>query len=1047
MKKNNQSNASTADNVSVINGVISIYKKTKGKKNSTQRFTLFHSFDQRNLKNCVYPQRKVIRNIEDFKQVVQYDHVSCLFKGHHRKNDHFLNTDCLVLEIDNDDITQSELWNNPDDWCTIDDFKNAFQHFTFFLATSRNHDKDKQFKDGVVRPARPKFHVYFPLGNAYTDKDYIQKLINKLQAFYTRPDGVEYFDCGASKVSQMFSGSNDPIVECNVGFTILELLNQIPDLPTNIKAPNERHHQHKSWKATSQNNLVDKLRQIGCYWRHNESSINLFTKDENTKGGYYMFHDTMTVRHHNHPPMSLHDFLTNYWPEEYKKFITSIVGECIHDIDTSEAITVNLNRDEFVSNAMDDGRLEIKNGITLIESPCGTGKGSIGDYVIKGNTPLLYVDDIRRLVDQTTERLREKGHHVVHYTEDNPFFAVVADAVTVCTPSLNKPTPHIFAKRHNDKLTVILDEVHLIAASLFSRAEYSHLKTLLENKKVNIVCLTATVTPVSLIFLKRLQQDLGMDFTFYKVKKEVDNLHATVYTYKKKDMLAGFVYNKIKETKGKSIVVSQSRTAIESSIAPFIAEKLPDRKLNIVTSRTDEELETDDSFLTIGSPSITTGISIDQPVAQFIVIFDDYINRKEYIQQTLSRVRNHEGTNTNCEISVLCQDTPIRRFPKTLKEIKEKELQQHDIFLNVLNTYLVKNTNSIFMSYAAKVSPIGVVNKYIYDETEHKFVADQAKNEIEAQLEAEHEMMQQIGAFAYLNYYKANPSLLHGVKIGDFKCLEDELRLTPEVETDLKAVKQKMDNDNIVYISEVASFKTLKEKNDTLKEIEVKKKVSANESKIVETQLLKFNAYEAGVDIAGKVASKIKREVTGNRPLAYLNTLFYLKHNYGLIDDGYKQAAMKANMTSARQLNSLNIIADTLYPILQNYEDVDTLHQQLFDAMLQLESSVINYGLSIKAKMSLYKWVNSFMRYYGFESQRTRTQKNRKLYEISWKQSPIAPKQLLSTVTLHKGFNYFLLSSIFDDAKAILESTQLDYDCIEAFVENEMTKRKQLKIQ
>lgn len=99
--------------------------------------TLYYNTIRQNAKNTKYPQRIVIFNAEDLKRAVAYDHVCAEYKDGYRKNDNFIKSDCNMFDVDNTDS------DNPGDWITPEDVRNAFPDVPFYVSYSRNHLKQK----------------------------------------------------------------------------------------------------------------------------------------------------------------------------------------------------------------------------------------------------------------------------------------------------------------------------------------------------------------------------------------------------------------------------------------------------------------------------------------------------------------------------------------------------------------------------------------------------------------------------------------------------------------------------------------------------------------------------------------------------------------------------------------------------------------------------------------------------------------------------------------------------------------------------------------
>ena len=67
--------------------------------------------------NSQYPHPQEITDEASLAEAVSHDYVCAEYEGNHRGVDHFLRSDCLVLDFDND---HSE---NPEDWVTPEKVK------------------------------------------------------------------------------------------------------------------------------------------------------------------------------------------------------------------------------------------------------------------------------------------------------------------------------------------------------------------------------------------------------------------------------------------------------------------------------------------------------------------------------------------------------------------------------------------------------------------------------------------------------------------------------------------------------------------------------------------------------------------------------------------------------------------------------------------------------------------------------------------------------------------------------------------------------------
>lgn len=115
------------------------------------RLTLYRANCRGNAKNCLYPEKCVAGNEDDFLAVMAFDHVCGKFKGGYRNMDNFDESDCDVFDCDNDRS------DNPEEWVRPEDLEKELPDVSYIAVPSRNNMKPKDGKS-----ARPRFHVYFP---------------------------------------------------------------------------------------------------------------------------------------------------------------------------------------------------------------------------------------------------------------------------------------------------------------------------------------------------------------------------------------------------------------------------------------------------------------------------------------------------------------------------------------------------------------------------------------------------------------------------------------------------------------------------------------------------------------------------------------------------------------------------------------------------------------------------------------------------------------------------------------------------------------------
>ena len=162
-------------------------------------FTLYSADFIGNPGNCSYPHKTVVMDTDSMKAAVGHDYVCAEYKNHYRNSDNFLSADCLPVDCDND---HSE---DPKDWITPADVLEAFPGVSLAIHYSRFNQREKNGK-----PARPKFHVLFPIDRVtdaalYSD---MKKLVNSI---------FPYFDTKALDAARFFFGTQEPNVELYPG--------------------------------------------------------------------------------------------------------------------------------------------------------------------------------------------------------------------------------------------------------------------------------------------------------------------------------------------------------------------------------------------------------------------------------------------------------------------------------------------------------------------------------------------------------------------------------------------------------------------------------------------------------------------------------------------------------------------------------------------------------------------------------------------------------------------------------------------------------------
>lgn len=141
------------------------------------KITLTPSNYYQDAKKSKYLNPVVVESLEDFKKVILKDYACAVYKDNHRSIDDFLYADAIVFDVDND---HSE---NPDDWITPDKVSSFFDDVPIYIQYSRNHMKIKNGK-----PARPKFHIIFPIDKVTDAKEY-RTMKEKVYSIFPFVDG------------------------------------------------------------------------------------------------------------------------------------------------------------------------------------------------------------------------------------------------------------------------------------------------------------------------------------------------------------------------------------------------------------------------------------------------------------------------------------------------------------------------------------------------------------------------------------------------------------------------------------------------------------------------------------------------------------------------------------------------------------------------------------------------------------------------------------------------------------------------------------------
>ena len=159
------------------------------------KFTLYTADCVGSLPNSIYPHKCVITDENSMKAAVAFDHVAAEYTNNHRSNMDFLSSDNIPMDCDNDHS------DDPSDWVTPLEVAMAYPGVEFVVVYSRNNMLPKSGK-----PARPRFHVYFPIP-PITDSAEYTALKKRIAAEFS------YFDKNALDSARLLFGVPIPQVE------------------------------------------------------------------------------------------------------------------------------------------------------------------------------------------------------------------------------------------------------------------------------------------------------------------------------------------------------------------------------------------------------------------------------------------------------------------------------------------------------------------------------------------------------------------------------------------------------------------------------------------------------------------------------------------------------------------------------------------------------------------------------------------------------------------------------------------------------------------
>lgn len=176
--------------------------------------------------NTSYPHRVTIGGVDDLTKVAAYDHASGLFRDHKRKNGEiikvhrslqtYIENDCDIFDCDNDPENRFLPDIPPEEWKQPADIDAMFPNVESYTVYSRHHMIEKE-----GRPARPKFHKYYPRRKPLTNEKQAAAFNQAVRAY------CPAFDNNALDPARFIYGVKNPVVEYVPGeLTLDEFMEQ-----------------------------------------------------------------------------------------------------------------------------------------------------------------------------------------------------------------------------------------------------------------------------------------------------------------------------------------------------------------------------------------------------------------------------------------------------------------------------------------------------------------------------------------------------------------------------------------------------------------------------------------------------------------------------------------------------------------------------------------------------------------------------------------------------------------------------------------------------
>jgi P4 family phage/plasmid primase-like protien len=197
-----------------------------------------------------HEEASVIESIEDLDKIVKNNnHSASKFKGGYRCGLNWELSDCLIQDVDEN--------------CSIEDFISIFSKFRFYIATSRNHQIEKDMRKRISAPC-DRYHVYFPLSKEYTNPEEYKELLETLNKDY------KFFDHNVKDMARyIFKSGENAVVKSHDGNFIDSYLKE----EINTRQEKKCEFTKPSKKSSYKNKLIGLLKQAAqkrCFDQYSE---------------------------------------------------------------------------------------------------------------------------------------------------------------------------------------------------------------------------------------------------------------------------------------------------------------------------------------------------------------------------------------------------------------------------------------------------------------------------------------------------------------------------------------------------------------------------------------------------------------------------------------------------------------------------------------------------------------------------------------------------------------------------------------------------------